>query len=1020
MRIYVLHISKLARYNRTFFFVVMFILVTTTTFAQQCQYCPDEFPSNNLSVSTTKKYITFDRTIIDTTTLKQVLSLPNAVIQGFGELSILNDLDSIITSITTEDNWAIVEDADIENIVLTNHNLILSECPVYITANNEELVISHLFYVNLNNSTDFQLLENLAQQNNIELLGNNKFMPLWYTLSCNKNSTDNTLQMANLFHQTGLFASVQPDFLVKIETTCVNDPLFPNQWGLENTGQAGGIAGIDINLCQAHQITTGNNNVVVAVIDGNGVEKTHLDLTNIHSASYDISSGTSPSQIGPGSEHATPVAGIIGANRNNNEGLTGISPDCPIMTIGMGGLASPGMGQKIANGVNFAWQNGASVINNSWYISNPTEAFCVLNNAFCNAMTLGRNGLGTVVVFASANDNNPTVSYPANFHPDIIAVGAISPCGERWSTTSCISPASSGGSNYGEQLDVVAPGVLIPTTNLGNSYSNFSATSSAAPHVAGIAALILSVNPCLTQRQVGDIIEATTQKVRPDLYNYQTTFERSNGVWHTEMGYGLVNANEAVKAAQASYSTTLDLYSKDTYNDFGVEPNIDNGPLWISKDIWVRVNNDGIQNQQTESIEYRTGEPVYVYVRVRNRSCEPSLGTETLTLNWAKASTGLSWPTDWDGSVVVAGQPYSGLVGNLTIPLIDAGNETILTFTWTPPNPDVFQAAFGTDYKHFCLLSRIQTSSTAPYGMTYPEGSNIYTNTKNNNNIVWKNVQINNDIPGIVSPGGTGVGNGAVIVRNVETIPVKIKLGFKVPVEELGNSIFDKGTIKVNIGTDLFDKWNAGGRVGNGVALAYELRFSSPRELDPIIAGIDISVPVLVPILTITNPNAYIGNINLAGREEHTISMEFYQDIALPAEGKNQFNYDVVQYNTNGTEEITGGERYIINALVEQTVYGTTLRKVNTTEQLTSIEDLSGNKIAIYPNPTQSILTIEINNEKLGYIVRITDLFGREVFKDKLVNKIKIDVSSIPKGIYFIEIIDTIKNIKQIKKVIVN
>ena len=462
----------------------------------------------------------------------------------------------------------------------------------------------------------------------------------------------------------------------------------------------------------------------------------------------------------------------------------------------------------------------------------------------------------------------------------------------------------------------------------------------------------------------------------------------------------------------------LDLYSKDTYNDFGVEPNIDNGPLWISEDIWVRMNNDGIQYQQTESIEYRTGEQVFVYVRVRNRSCQSSSETETLTLNWAKASTGLSWPTDWNGSVVVGGQPYSGLIGNLPIPLIDAGNETILTFTWTPPNPDVFQAAFGTDYKHFCLLSRIQTSSTAPYGMTYPEGSNIYANTKNNNNIVWKNVQINNDIPGIVSPGGTGVGNGAVIVRNVETIPVKIKLGFKVPVEELGNSIFDKGTIKVNLGTDLFDKWNAGGRVGNGVALAYELR--SPRELDPIIGGIDISTPVLVPILTITNPNAYIGNITLAGREEHTISMEFYQDIALPAEGKNQFNYDVVQYNTNGTEEITGGERYIINALVEQTVYGTTLRKGNTTEQLTSIEDLSGNKIAIYPNPTSGEFTINLKNAPTQEAnFTLTTLDGKIIKQEKVNNTtVVMDLSDYPKGIYVLkmenaQLVNVYKVIKQ-------
>ena len=111
-------------------------------------------------------------------------------------------------------------------------------------------------------------------------------------------------------------------------------------------------------------------------------------------------------------------------------------------------------------------------------------------------------------------------------------------------------------SNYGSELDVVAPGVNIPTTDLlGNSgYAPtdynlaFEGTSAACPHVSAIASLILSINPNLTNSQVSDIIESTARKIGG--YSYNTNINRPNGTWNNEMGYGLVNAEAAVIAAQ--------------------------------------------------------------------------------------------------------------------------------------------------------------------------------------------------------------------------------------------------------------------------------------------------------------------------------------------------------------------------------------------------------------------------------------------------------------------------------------
>lgn len=74
----------------------------------------------------------------------------------------------------------------------------------------------------------------------------------------------------------------------------------------------------------------------------------------------------------------------------------------------------------------------------------------------------------------------------------------------------------------------------------------FNGTSAACPFVAGVAALVLSVNPNLTQKQVKDIIEQTAQKIRPDLYDYNTYATRPNGTWNIQIGYGLVDAYAAV------------------------------------------------------------------------------------------------------------------------------------------------------------------------------------------------------------------------------------------------------------------------------------------------------------------------------------------------------------------------------------------------------------------------------------------------------------------------------------------
>jgi hypothetical protein len=145
------------------------------------------------------------------------------------------------------------------------------------------------------------------------------------------------------------------------------------------------------------------------------------------------------------------------------------------------------------------------------------------------------------------------------------------------------------------------------------------------------------------------------------------------------VGSGYLNAYRAVKAAQDFNSTSLDLYMRDRLDDVGY----DAGYTWTwnfddSPDIWVRNQNDGFLNQVHESPEYQSGSPVYVYVRVGNKSCVPSLGSEKLALYWSKASTNSSWPQNWNGSDPTIGNK----INEIDIPILQPGEHTILEFAW--------------------------------------------------------------------------------------------------------------------------------------------------------------------------------------------------------------------------------------------------------------------------------------------------------------------------------------------------
>lgn len=340
----------------------------------------------------------------------------------------------------------VLEQTDYHEIIqqFSEGNNVIKVLPTH-TVSGQRGGISNNFYVKLFKYNDRNKLLELAEKYSIQVIGYNEFMPLWYTLSCERESLLNSIEAANLFYETGLFESTEPELLYH-DLLMSSDQYFQNQWGLKNVGQYCNTSDIDIRVESAWSTTTGSSNIRVAVFD-QGIKMDHPDLmNNIYGTGYDAETNTTPSVLR--NFHGTPCAGIVSAQQNNTIGISGVAPTSKLMSVSIN-LSWANTPQQLANGFNWSWQNGADVISNSWGGYAPSS---IIDSAIINTLSQGRNGKGTVVVFSSGNANNMAIRYPGSSNPDILVVGAISPEGKRKSYTSCDDEGW--GSCYGVQLDI--------------------------------------------------------------------------------------------------------------------------------------------------------------------------------------------------------------------------------------------------------------------------------------------------------------------------------------------------------------------------------------------------------------------------------------------------------------------------------------------------------------------------------------------------------------------------------------
>ena len=453
-------------------------------------------------------------------------------------------------------------------------------CNFSFAQNNNELVVqfkvnekpksSEVLKLQKFNNPEIRSLNKSNKIKSIKLTGNKKEKDT-YILAL--DSSKSLEELIKDYKKTGLFEYVEPNYVGSghgFQNT-PNDAYFNRQWSHYNDGTfsaSNATSDADIDTDLAWDITQGDPNLIVAILDS-GAKLDHPEFsgriwvnTNESEDGSDTDSNNFVDDINgwdfvnndndPTDDHGlgTNVGGIALASGNNNIGYAGVNWNSKIMICKILDDKNSGYYSWWADAVYYAVDNGASVINMSvGGNGSSTLLEDAINYAYNN----------NVPVVVSTGNQNSVIQYPAQYE-NAFAIGSTNPDDTRsvpffWSETS--------GSNYGPELDFVAPGnYMYGLNNSSNTNYNYywGGTSQAAPHVAGLISLLLSVDSNLTVDEIRTILEETSEDEVGD--------SEDTAGWDQYYGHGRINAFQALTHS----SLSIDKF-KDTNKNLIVYPN---------------------------------------------------------------------------------------------------------------------------------------------------------------------------------------------------------------------------------------------------------------------------------------------------------------------------------------------------------------------------------------------------------------------------------------------------------------
>ncbi len=449
--------------------------------------------------------------------------------------------------------------------------------PFWVTLDGYKVMPTQ-FMARLNNPAELNNLEARLAKLDLVVLRTYGIVPGLVNLGYSPGHLAKALEMApdhlavalkaklDQVRDTGLFRYVEPDFYRSINKM-TNDAAFTDGtlWGLNNQGQNGGTDGADIDAPEAWDITVGSRNIIVAVID-TGVRYTHQDLANqmwvngdevpnngldddldgyvdnIYGADTIGNDGDPMDSNG----HGTHLAGTIGAEAGNGHPHVGVAWDVQLMAIKALGMFG-GSSASLAGAIDFATQNGAHVFNLSW-------GGYGYNQSIYDALSAAGDA-GIIISAGTGNDdidNDVMPFFPASYDLECIIAVAGTDRNDQLASFS----------NYGKTAaDLAGPAVEIYSSwsSADDAYATHQGTSMATPHVAGVMALMRSLQPAWTVLQLREKILAAVDPL-PSLNGLMTTGGRINAfkaVSGMGSGTGLADGNMEVSIKPGSGSVLL-------------------------------------------------------------------------------------------------------------------------------------------------------------------------------------------------------------------------------------------------------------------------------------------------------------------------------------------------------------------------------------------------------------------------------------------------------------------------------